>query len=205
MLPNAYQSSSFSYSYSSSSRTSSSFSSSSILFLLLPKRTEHFNPVFCTMFLFLHECDKGTCFCVAAVAYSFISNTMTSLTTMASWYHKCLLWQNTGFKGNVILFELERNRWRDGEFHISWCDLLSSHQSAVLLFFEPLSLILGWPMFSSLTSKPGKSRMPTCRTKTRLRSPIHETPSTNGGERRARRSWRRRRPRGEGSGIRHGD
>ncbi|XP_041815774.1 spliceosome-associated protein CWC27 homolog isoform X2 [Chelmon rostratus] len=46
----------------------------------------------------------------------------------------------------------------------------------------------GWPMFCSLMSKPEKSRMPTCTTRTRSRSTTHATPSINEGERRARRS-----------------
>ncbi|XP_029301128.1 spliceosome-associated protein CWC27 homolog isoform X2 [Cottoperca gobio] len=46
----------------------------------------------------------------------------------------------------------------------------------------------GWPMFCSLMSKPEKSRMPPCRTRTLLRSTTHVTPSIRGGERRARRS-----------------
>lgn len=56
---------------------------------------------------------------------------------------------------------------------------------------------LGWATFCSLTSNPEKSRMPTCMTRTPSRSMTRATLSTNGGERRARRSWRRRRPRGE--------
>lgn len=73
------------------------------------------------------------------------------------------------------------------------CDLVDP----LPLFFELSPSDLGWPMFCSLMSKPEKSRMPTCTTRTLLRSTTHATPSTNEGERRARRSWRRRRPRGE--------
>lgn len=61
----------------------------------------------------------------------------------------------------------------------------------------PSSSDLGWATFCSLTSSPEKSRTPTCMTRTPSRSTTRATPSTNGGERRARRSWRRRKPRGE--------